>query len=632
MNAVLEARASVDGLLDDLELGLSRITDDFKQFLAMQARFHKYSLGNQILIAFSRPDATKVAGFRVWQQLGRQVMKGEKGIAILAPCFPRKKRDADEATEDEEPDKRRDPIYFRVVHVFDISQTEGDSGPEAPEWPIITGARTQHLRGALQQYLEDQDIHIVLSPPEPDAPQGARGYWRARDRKLWIDSTLPLDQQTATMAHEAGHAILGHKGGGHRGTSETQAQSVAFVVSGHFGFEIGDVTFPYLLEWAVPPENPQEGIRNLKKDLSTIKEAANQIIEGVAGYMRVESVGQHQEYSWADWLGQVAGLQQCGNVHEQILDDLVAGAPIPDTDAETLQEWLTCLQDQAFLIPIGDALEGARRELTSIRQGGSTEDQELFARYEVLLDEHSGDPCTKYIWLAKRTHRFRDRASLTLSQWRRLTGKRFPGKANLLPGRLIPWETAIDEVAFDMGIDTDKFERCVLRAFDRQFELFDLLAQVLAKERGSDEISQAAQGEDAAQGPRGINPHDGRLLPLCAECVGPEGSALLHRTRGSIRGQVQVGLELEQVSTGAYLKKLGRDTCRSARECVKAILDGADDESCDAVRQTGGELSGFGQKQGRLFGPEAEPATDPEELLASILREVESKVVQHVEA
>ena len=118
----------------------------------------------------------------------------------------------------------------------------------------------------------------------------------------------------------------------------------------------------------------------------------------------------HQEYSWADWLGQLAGLQRCGDVHEQVLDNLVAGGPIEDAEAQMLQLWLTCLQDQAFLIPVGDALEKARHELTAIRESGSTEVQELFARYETQLEEHEADPCSRYVWLAKRTHRFRDRA------------------------------------------------------------------------------------------------------------------------------------------------------------------------------------------------------------------------------
>ena len=309
----------------------------------------------------------------------------------------------------------------------------------------------------------------------------------------------------------------------------------------------------------------------------------------------------HQEYSWADWLGQLAGLQRCGDVHEQVLDNLVAGGPIEDAEAQMLQLWLTCLQDQAFLIPVGDALEKARHELTAIRESGSTEVQELFARYETQLEEHEADPCSRYVWLAKRTHRFRDRATLTLSQFRRLTGKAHPGKANLLKGNLIPWETAVDEVAFDMGMDTDKFERCVLLAYDRQFELFDLLAEVLAKERGRDETSEAAQGNDATQGPRGISQNDAGLLPLCAECVGSESPALLQRSRCPVHGQVQIGLEQE--STGAYLKKLAGDTCRSARECMKAILEGGGDESCDAVRQGAGGALRLRAQTGEALRP-----------------------------
>ena len=100
--------------------------EDWQRMLKTAAKFRRYSFHNQLLIFCQRPDATRVAGFRKWQQLGRNVRKGEKGLAILAPC---KYRTTIE-TEDHEEQILQSIRGFRVVYVFDISQTEGDDIPD----------------------------------------------------------------------------------------------------------------------------------------------------------------------------------------------------------------------------------------------------------------------------------------------------------------------------------------------------------------------------------------------------------------------------------------------------------------------------------------------------------------------
>jgi len=124
------AKKLIDAALDSLAAALERgKSEALLSYLGTMARFHHYSFGNVLLIASARPDATRVAGYRTWQQLGRQVKQGEKGILIFAPMLLKKR--ADEAprqpTNAEESER---VLRFRVVYVFDVSQTEGEPLPE----------------------------------------------------------------------------------------------------------------------------------------------------------------------------------------------------------------------------------------------------------------------------------------------------------------------------------------------------------------------------------------------------------------------------------------------------------------------------------------------------------------------
>jgi len=121
-----ELRQRIDDSLDDLARAVDevRASEAFRQYLDVQARFHKYSWHNSLLICMQRPDATQVAGYRTWQKLGRQVRKGERGIVIFAPSpFHREVEQPNGDTE------QVDGIFFRAVHVFDVAQTDGDDLP-----------------------------------------------------------------------------------------------------------------------------------------------------------------------------------------------------------------------------------------------------------------------------------------------------------------------------------------------------------------------------------------------------------------------------------------------------------------------------------------------------------------------
>ena len=244
---------------------------------------------------------------------------------------------------------------------------------------------------------------------------------------------------------------------------------------------------------------------------------------------------QRQGYAWGDWVAQVAALQRCAAVGEQPLDMLVTGEAISGEQAQELQEWLTCLEDEAFVLPVADALASARGELQYALNPETDEEREKLALYEDLLDEHQADPCTRFIWLAKRTGRYRDRPTLTLTQWRKLTGKSHPGKVNMKPGNLIPWEIAVDEPADALGKTTDEFERCILAAYDRQFVLFELLEFILEREKSHAASQNQTRQNGTQEGSPVLQPDDAGLLSVRSQLHGSQGQALLPANGGEIR-------------------------------------------------------------------------------------------------
>ena len=115
-------------LVDAVEAGKSKT---LVEYLKAMGRFHNYSLGNAILINFQRPKATRVAGYRTWQKIGRYVRRNEKGLAIMAPIVRRKR--AVHVDSEEKDEQERGPevaVAFKTAYVFDISQTDGKSLPE----------------------------------------------------------------------------------------------------------------------------------------------------------------------------------------------------------------------------------------------------------------------------------------------------------------------------------------------------------------------------------------------------------------------------------------------------------------------------------------------------------------------
>jgi hypothetical protein len=266
-----------------LDAGVQRILDgeEFKRYLAFAARFHRYSANNALLILLQRPNATRVAGYKRWQDLGWQVQRGEEGIRILAPIF--------RTVEDEvSGEKTRILCSFKVVKVFDVSQTVPVSGagplPEKPRPAALTGdspaarALAQSLAQSLAWLCDAEGLELRESGEELDALHpGANGLYSSRKRLILLRETLADDQKVKSLTHELAHHLL-HRdvrtSEAERPTLEVEAEGTAYAVLSYFGVDASDYSFAYVAHWAEQKEV-------VKAVLSNIQKTAREIIEGV---------------------------------------------------------------------------------------------------------------------------------------------------------------------------------------------------------------------------------------------------------------------------------------------------------------------------------------------------------------
>lgn len=222
------AEQALQQLIDALDQGNSAALN---RYLATMAKFHDYSYGNVFMIQAQRPDATQVAGYQTWRKLGRQVRKGEKGIVIFAPMRFRPQADEDE------PDA--DPILrFRQVHVFDISQTEGDPLPEPSRVQGEPQAYLPYLRMAVRGF----DIALAYEV----LPHGTHGL--SMGGRIVIGSHLSPAEEFATLVHELAHERLHRKPDRPecQTVRETEAEAVAFVVSTAIGLDAINASTDYI--------------------------------------------------------------------------------------------------------------------------------------------------------------------------------------------------------------------------------------------------------------------------------------------------------------------------------------------------------------------------------------------------
>jgi len=239
-----------------LEAGNSETLD---QFLAFLSRFHRYSIGNLLLIYGQRPEASHVAGFRAWKDLGRFVRKGEKGIRILAPILKRKNVElaADPTDETADEAKAKSIVGFRAVHIFDVSQTEGDALPEFAE---PTGNPGFYL-ARLQQQIRSLGIELL----EDWIPGGALGM--SSGGRITIQPELPSAKKTSVLIHELAHERL-HRGPRRAETDqrlrETEAEAVAYAVSRRIGIEPNTASSDYIRLYGGSKESLQQSLEHIR--------------------------------------------------------------------------------------------------------------------------------------------------------------------------------------------------------------------------------------------------------------------------------------------------------------------------------------------------------------------------------
>jgi antirestriction protein ArdC len=257
----------LDATMQVLEQGIDSILsgEGFARYLNVLARFHHYSFGNVMLIQIQKPEATRVAGYRRWQELGRQVRKGEHGISILVPH----KLKLPKENEDEE--SRVIVRGYGVGNVFDVSQTDGEPLPEPP---VVREVRESSEPGRilfnhLNSFLESKDIALIRGNTRP-----ALGYWEPTLQRIVLDMGLDGDQATKTLAHETAHFVAGHQPQMDRRDAETIAESAAYVVLSHYGIDSSEYSFPYVARWGKDREV-------LKRNLSAIQSTAHQMLDGI---------------------------------------------------------------------------------------------------------------------------------------------------------------------------------------------------------------------------------------------------------------------------------------------------------------------------------------------------------------
>ena len=288
------AKEKVAEITDKLESGIKELfsSEKFKSYLNTMSKFHNYSFNNTLLIAMQKPDATLVAGFNAWKNnFGRNVNKGEKGIQIFAPApYKIKKEEIKRDPDTDLPilDKDGKPIVeevervipnFKVVSVFDVSQT---NGKELPTLGVdeLSGNVTDYEK-FFEALKEVSPVPIKLA----EIDGSAKGFFNQEDKTITIKEGMSEAQTVKTAIHEIAHAMLHDKDlkkadlekPKDRATEEVEAESIAYTVCQHFGVDTSDYSFSYVASWGSGKDLPE-----LKSSLETIRSTASELITQIS--------------------------------------------------------------------------------------------------------------------------------------------------------------------------------------------------------------------------------------------------------------------------------------------------------------------------------------------------------------
>lgn len=273
-------------ITDSIEKGIQELfqSDKFANYLKTMSRFHKYSVNNTMLIFMQKPDATLVASFNTWRdKFERNVIKGEKGIKIIAPTpykkrIEQEKRDPDTNMPLRDSDgnvimeeKEMSIPMFKPVTVFDVSQTEGK--------PL------QQLASELTGNVQDYELFVEALRRSCDVPieimpihDGSDGYFSLDKQKITIREGMSEVQTVSAVVHEIAHSKLHNivktdENRKDRRTEEVEAESISYAVCAYYGIETGENSFGYIAVWSKGKE-----LKELKSSLETINKTSAELI------------------------------------------------------------------------------------------------------------------------------------------------------------------------------------------------------------------------------------------------------------------------------------------------------------------------------------------------------------------
>ena len=288
-----------------IEKGIQELfeSDRYRNYLTTMSRFHRYSLNNVMLIHAQKPDATLVAGFNKWKNsFGRHVKKGEKGIQILAPTPYKIKQEEQKLDPDTKLpllDENGEPVteekevtipMFKVVSVFDVSQTDGRPLPQISS--TLTGDVAEY-EVFLEALHRTSPVPISFQAMEP----GMDGYFAPKKQKIFLREGMSQVQTICAAVHEIAHSKLhdyehmteladdgetilvpGEKS---RNTEEVEAESVSYAVCQYFGIETAENSFGYIAAWSQGKE-----LKELRASLETINKTSSELITGIEKHYR----------------------------------------------------------------------------------------------------------------------------------------------------------------------------------------------------------------------------------------------------------------------------------------------------------------------------------------------------------
>ena len=379
---ILNSKNSADRMkeiTDKLETGIMDLfeSDRFQAYLDTMARFHNYSFNNTILIAMQ--GGQLVAGYNKWRdEFHRNVKKGEKGIKIFAPAPYKVKKEVPKLDEQGQPVKDKDGNTvteqkeiqvpaFKIVSVFDVSQTEGEPLPSLG---------VEELAGDVERY---QDFFKALEQTSPvpmafeDIPGGSHGYYHLTEKRIAIQENMSELQTLKTAIHEIAHAklhaidpeapVTEQQNRPDSRTREVQAESVAYTVCQHYGLDTSDYSFGYVAGWSSGKD-----LKELKASLETIRATAHELITTIDGHLaelQKQRQAQQEQPQAAEQPAQDSVFSKLPPEQQQEMADRVKAMlqTLIDADVkstgEVTQGTLDAIQTQGFVLSDDGTLQRA---------------------------------------------------------------------------------------------------------------------------------------------------------------------------------------------------------------------------------------------------------------------------------